>query len=105
VQGKAILTAINVFFKNSETALPLVLGFSLIVFVALVCVNYWIQPCRGKGAKVNSIRTGSFASCVGGTICAISSYLINNVRPPPAPAPPPLRVDGPAYRAVPALAS
>jgi len=100
VQGKAILTAINVFFKNSETALPLVLGFSLIVFVALVCVNYWIQPCRGKGAKVNSIRTGSFASCVGGTICAIASYLINNVRAPPTCT----RSWDVSHRAVPALA-
>ena len=62
------------------------LAFSLAVFLALLVVNYYIQPCRGKGATANNMRTANFAACTFGTICAIVSYIINNVRSRPGPA-------------------
>ena len=83
LQGKALLTAINVFLGNNIGATVLVLSFSLIVFVALLVVNYYIQPCRGKGATANNMRTAEFCGCVFGTVCAIASYALNNVRSGP----------------------
>ena len=79
-QGKTLLTAITVFLGTTIAGIPIVLACSFLCFASLAIVNYRIQPCRGKGAVANNLRTASFTVCVFGTGCAFAAYVINNVR-------------------------